>query len=922
MSINKFCIPRAPAVFAGRKKFLEDFGKAFFRYNLLIIDGASGIGKTSFALYFAASMEENKKFSDFSSNTGWVRCEEGWTVETLLYELNVFFKSSGEEDFDIYLKNSDFDREASLRALVSVLNKKNYTIFIDDCNVIDSSECLLFLRVLTGYLRKSRIIVISSRKPLLDPLEWLEIYELNLPYLTRKETFEMIKSYLELYSFPSGDDKNLENIYRMLGGHPFLIKSFLGTLLRGDRTLKELLKHISDCKEISEDYIISHQLKGLNKEERDFLEAFSVYRRPVAREGLSRIYPDGNLDEIIKGLQEKFLIELGMDKRYSMAEPVRNFCYSLSGRREGHKICGDYYNELRLTEDTDKLEHGKEAFYHFFQAEDYFMASKVLFNIIHGMYSYLQINELEAKLNKLLPLLDSIPPAFILYRAELLRIKGKKKEAISLLENKLPEIPPEEAGHLLFLLARLYAGAGEWDRSLELADKSIAISKKTGDRVCMIKALSHKGSVYRLKGDNCSALDYYEQCMELNKEPENKMLSLSLEQSVAITLRNEGKPEEALEILEDCLSRAAGMNWTGLKISLSGNLASVFYEMGNYRKALTIWEDNQKLCSEFGWKEARLHCLTGSSLLFEETGEPARALSQYLEALDISREIEDNYMQCLILSRLGELLIRQGDIFKARDFNREALSIASRYSFSSLFSDIKLNAGEIGFLEGKKEELHEVLEEVFISGNSLQLARAYRFKYILDSDFTFRDKAQQELDSLSGSRKRRGERYFLFLDELASRVLSSSARREYLVKMRDREYDANLYEVEKLRERKEDFHIFIDSSRFEVWEKEKGDIKIGNKQSLAGLLFFFVKNAGDFFSAKDLYPVVWGGKYVHSTDVKTVKMSVSRLRKLIEPDSSRPKYLKLSPIRYKTHRKYYFEEDNRFCFIEKIEEKP
>ncbi|MEQ8171660.1 MAG: tetratricopeptide repeat protein [Candidatus Eremiobacterota bacterium] len=896
--------PKAPAVFAGRKKILEQLKTGFLHYNVLIIDGMAGTGKTALSLYFASTIDSSPDFLPFYGNVLWIQCEEGWRTETLLYEINRLFKERGEDNFDGYLK--DNDRDGILKCLIFLLNKSNYTIFIDDYHRI--SENKTFIELCAKFLRKSRVVFISRERPDFLPVEWMDIFEVTIHSLGRHESFIMIKKLLELHSCDSLKQHIMEEIYSRTGGHPFLIKSFLSLLVSGDKTAEELLSH----REFSRDYICTQLLKGLKDRERDMLVSFSVYRKPVRRDGIMLIYSYEDIDDIIEGLKKKFLIELDGDKRYSMDGLLRDFCYEQSDKKHLHKLCASYYNEL-INREGYKLDMGKEAFYHYFKGEDYGKAIVMLEYIMGEMALYFQLGELEEYIDNIAEITEEIPSSFFLVKAQILRVTGRSREAINLLESKADNLPLYERNRFLILLSRILSRLGAWDRAMDIIRTVIPALQEYGEELA--GAYACMASIYRRKGDYTSALDYYKKSLDLNKK-EDKKLELSLKQSMAITMsKNEGS-QDYINLLESYLKEAEELNFPDLKLSFTNNLAFAFYDTGNYDKSLKLWMGNIENCRNFGWKEGVMHSLASSSLLFEEMGEPQRAISQYIEALHISRTIEDNYFQSLIMCRLGSLYLMEGDVEKGIDFTKNAMTIATEYRFKELLSDININMGEIHFIKGNKDRAVLCLNDVLSCENAYQLARAYRLKYILDMDMHVKDMSDEYLAQVKGYRKRRCEKYFACLDELAQRMFPLSSERKYIVKMRDRQYDATIYEIENLRKRKEDFDIFLDGIDGTVKEKSRGNIELYRKKSLSDLLFFFVRNSGKFFSPSDLFPRVWKARYVHMTDCPTVKMSVSRIRKLIEPHPEEPKYLKLSPVRYKEERKYYFDDWNNYCFIE------
>jgi hypothetical protein len=196
------------------------------------------------------------------------------------------------------------------------------------------------------------------------------------------------------------------------------------------------------------------------------------------------------------------------------------------------------------------------------------------------------------------------------------------------------------------------------------------------------------------------------------------------------------------------------------------------------------------------------------------------------------------------------------------------MTIAVKYGFKELLLDININAGEIHFIKGDKDRASRCLNEVLSGENIHQLARAYRLKYILDRDVNFKDRSDEYFSQLKGYRKRRCEQYFAYLDEISQRIFPLSSERMYIVKMRDRQYVANIDEIESLRKRKEDFDIFLDGIDGTVMEKSMGTIELYRKKSLSDLLFFLHETVVNSFHLQNV-PAGMKAKYVHMTDCST-----------------------------------------------------
>jgi DNA-binding response OmpR family regulator len=141
---------------------------------------------------------------------------------------------------------------------------------------------------------------------------------------------------------------------------------------------------------------------------------------------------------------------------------------------------------------------------------------------------------------------------------------------------------------------------------------------------------------------------------------------------------------------------------------------------------------------------------------------------------------------------------------------------------------------------------------------------------------------------------------------------------KYFVKLREKEYNANFDEVQRLKEQRDIFDLYVDVNSGIVFVKDKGFIDFSRKRFLAFLLFHFVKNSGKSYSKEELYVNVWKAKFNKFNDAITIKTSISRLRKLIEPEPEKPLYIKIYSSPYKNESRYYFPESINFCFIEKL----
>jgi tetratricopeptide (TPR) repeat protein len=88
-----------------------------------------------------------------------------------------------------------------------------------------------------------------------------------------------------------------------------------------------------------------------------------------------------------------------------------------------------------------------------------------------------------------------------------------------------------------------------------------------------------------------------------------------------------------------------------------------------------------------------------------------------------------------------------------------------------------------------------------------------------------------------------------------------------------------------------DFDLVFNETNHEVTEKKIGKVDFRNQFVLLDLLKLFVTNPGKIFSKEYLVEHVWHQSYDPAIHDNKVYVTIKRLRKMIEPDFDKPKYI-------------------------------
>jgi tetratricopeptide (TPR) repeat protein len=90
---------------------------------------------------------------------------------------------------------------------------------------------------------------------------------------------------------------------------------------------------------------------------------------------------------------------------------------------------------------------------------------------------------------------------------------------------------------------------------------------------------------------------------------------------------------------------------------------------------------------------------------------------------------------------------------------------------------------------------------------------------------------------------------------------------------------------------RENYDMVFDVENHAITEKKLGRIDFKNQFILLDLLKLFVKNQGQVYSKEHLVESVWKQPYDPAVHDNKIYVTIKRLRKMIEPDYDKPKYI-------------------------------
>ena len=108
----------------------------------------------------------------------------------------------------------------------------------------------------------------------------------------------------------------------------------------------------------------------------------------------------------------------------------------------------------------------------------------------------------------------------------------------------------------------------------------------------------------------------------------------------------------------------------------------------------------------------------------------------------------------------------------------------------------------------------------------------------------------------------------------------------------------------------DDYDLIFDSVNKQITEKKKGKVDFKNQFILLDLLKMFIKTPGEVYSKEAIVEKIWHQSYDPRVHDNKLYVTIKRLRKMIEPDFDKPKYI------FRAKNGYYLNKNAR-VFMQK-----
>lgn len=285
---------------------------------------------------------------------------------------------------------------------------------------------------------------------------------------------------------------------------------------------------------------------------------------------------------------------------------------------------------------------------------------------------------------------------------------------------------------LLNKIAECLIPLGRWDEAeeryqivLEQFGKTDPQDEKT------LQAWAGKGKVFLLKGSFQYSITYFQNVLHLAKQINNEKEKALSYYFLGTLYGKMGENEEssvmlskALELLEGA---SAGVNDPALLAAVYNEKAIPFLREHSLENSLKMLDKSLSLTEKIPFAIERAEAFRFKGIVLYENGDYAKAVSNFIESLNIYRKLNHPYGEPGVYNSLGQLFLSLIKPEIALVFLEKGVQICQRMKFTPELAAIYGKLGDAYMLmENYETAINYYQKDLELSGNSeSSRARAY-----------------------------------------------------------------------------------------------------------------------------------------------------------------------------------------------------
>lgn len=243
--------------------------------------------------------------------------------------------------------------------------------------------------------------------------------------------------------------------------------------------------------------------------------------------------------------------------------------------------------------------------------------------------------------------------------------------------------------------------------ALNFFTAGVGIGKIIKDSINQVEAYNSIARIYAKENKQDSALDYFDKCIRLNKNPRNQTTYLgnsgAIYQSIGDYPNALKCYDKALKITDDILkspdkTKMDSLTWLGLLLTIG----DVYVEMPQLDKALDNYNTTLKIAESQDMKEHQIWALNNIGKVYRIKKDYTKAIQYYEKSLEASNSLNRNEYKPSILNEIAKLYIETGNLANALKYAEQALAITENSAIN--VQELARSYTTIGIIKTKTEQ--------------------------------------------------------------------------------------------------------------------------------------------------------------------------------------------------------------------------
>ncbi|MBI4620005.1 MAG: hypothetical protein HY739_07570 [Desulfobacterales bacterium] len=732
---SKFNPPKLSQIIKREERY--PFLDQIFQNKVTTIVAGAGYGKSTAVADFL--MQKEVEFV-------WFNLEEG--DQDISVFLRIFFTGikkhfprfgesiqqliEGKEDSE---PNKDVLFPSLIKEIEGI-STEEMAIVLDDYHLLrDAKDVNSFLKYLIDHLPGSLHIVVNGRSAPGFPLSRLRAQNELLEMTEKELSFNLAEIrtlYHDLYQIPLPEN-DLELLLKKTEGWISGIILFYHFIR--DKTSLEvpiILNKFDGSIRMVSFYLKENLLMNQPDFVRDFLLFTSILSRinPSFSDELLSI---NNSKEVLSLLEENHLFTFCIDEKgkwYRYHPLLQNFMVNTLLEKMGKDSF--YALNVRTAKLWEEFGEKEEALRHYFQAEDWGNATRVLNTLIRSLLKESRYKAIGTYLSKLpLEFIENEP--WLLYANGLiLEFRGEFAASINLLQKALPLFlqsnDKEGTDTCLIRLPFLYYASGDIPKAKDYLLESKG--KVEGNIVFHIHSLINLSVVSCVSGRMGEAHDYLKEASSLVERVKDARIKALFYFAKGQYYHFSGDFLNAIEFGKRANSGFANTDSHQFRCLSHHLLSCSYFYLGKTENSLEEAKQGLKIAMEYGFKEASYAwLLLDEAMYLKEMGRFSDALATARAGEDVFANIGSKPGGFWAIQTQRDCYFKMGNLDSAREHAERALRIlkdiqlptALAYAKGSL-AELEILDGDIGVALSLLEDAEEILNR---SGSHFHLTRIY-----------------------------------------------------------------------------------------------------------------------------------------------------------------------------------------------------